>query len=84
MYVTTSSHACSTLLSKNITFTSRVPHQIIVQWNRLLLLEGPDLPSILHSVSVTKEKLSTQCMKVISSSHKHNYIKFISYMVVGS
>jgi len=48
MYVTNSSHACSTLLSKKYKiYFQGSSYQIIVQWNRLILLEGPDLPNIL-------------------------------------
>lgn len=51
----------------NIYFQSS-SYQIIVQWNRLILLEGPDLPSILLTVSVTKEKLSTQLFIKLKTS----------------
>jgi hypothetical protein len=39
----------------NIFFQSS-PFPVILQWNRLIVLEGPDLPSIPLTVSVTKEK----------------------------
>jgi hypothetical protein len=50
-------------------------YQIIVQWNRLILLEGPDLPSMLFTVSVTKEKLSTKLF-IKLKHHNYSYVWF--------
>jgi hypothetical protein len=40
-------------IKKHNIYIQSSSYQIIVQWNRLILLEGPDLPSILLTVSVT-------------------------------
>lgn len=57
-------------IKKHNIYIQSSSYQIIVQWNRLILLVGPDLPSILLTVSVTKENLSTQLF--IKLKH-HNY-----------
>jgi len=57
-------------IKKHTIYVQNFSYQIIVQWNRLILLEGPDLPSILLTVNVTKEELSTQLF--IKLKH-HNY-----------
>lgn len=62
-------------IKKHNIYIQSSSYQITVQWNRLILLEDPDLPGILLTVSVTKEKLSTQLF-IKLKHHSCSYVWF--------